>query len=111
VGPDLTSVQFAMLVALEAEPGIDQRTLGERISLDTSSLGEVCGRLVARGLIARERDPADGRRKVLRLTPAGRRALREATPRVYEVGRRLLEPFAPGDKADLMRLLTRLVQE
>jgi DNA-binding MarR family transcriptional regulator len=109
VGSELTSVQFAILVALEAEPGMDQRTLGKRISLDTSSLAEVCGRLVERRLVARERDPVDGRRNLLSLTTSGRRALHEATPRVHEVGMRLLEPFSPGEQEELMRLLTRLV--
>jgi hypothetical protein len=35
VDTGLTGVQFAVLAALEVKPDLDQRTLGERISLGT----------------------------------------------------------------------------
>jgi DNA-binding MarR family transcriptional regulator len=109
VGTELTSVQFAIFAALDAEPGIDQRTLGARVSLDPSSLAEVCRRLVERGLVSRARDAADGRRYVLSLTRTGQQALRDVTPRVDEVGARLLDDFSPEEASELMRLLSRLV--
>jgi DNA-binding MarR family transcriptional regulator len=109
VGSQLTSVQFAILVALDAEPGLDQRTLGERISLDPSTLAEIISRLAARGLIGRERDPGDARRYVLEPTPQGKRLLRETAPAVDEVGRRLLEGLSDRESATLLRLLRRVV--
>src|SRR5437588_291852 len=45
VGTELTSVQFAILFALETTPGLDQRSLGERIAVDPSTLAEICRRL------------------------------------------------------------------
>ncbi len=109
VGSQLTSVQYGILVALDSEPGIDQRTLGQRISLDPSTLAEITRRLVARRLIARERDPRDARRYVLRPTADGTRLLREVTPAVEEVGRRLLDGLSGPDSATLLRLLRRVV--
>jgi MarR family transcriptional regulator, temperature-dependent positive regulator of motility len=109
VGDALTSVQFAILVALDAETGIDQRTLAERVSLDTSSTAEVCARLLERDLVARERDPGDRRRYVLSLTARGVATLHETVPLVDEVGRRLLEPLPAGERAELMRLLLLLL--
>jgi MarR family transcriptional regulator, temperature-dependent positive regulator of motility len=109
VGERLTSIQFAILVAVDAEPGIDQRTLAARVSLDTSTLAEVCGRMRERGLLARERDPRDARRHRLALTDAGAVTLRETAPLVEAVGRRLLEGFSGDDAGELMRLLSRLV--
>jgi DNA-binding MarR family transcriptional regulator len=109
VGEALTSVQFAILVALDAEPGIDQRTLAERVSLDTSSMAEVCARLLERDLVARERDPCDRRRYVLSLTELGGATLRETAPLVDEVGRRLLEPLPADEHAELIRLLSVLL--
>lgn len=109
VGDGLTSVQFAILVALAAEPGIDQRTLAERVSLDTSSMAEVCARLLERELVSRERDPSDRRRYVLSLTERGRATLRETAPLVDEVGRRLLEPLPVAERVELMRLLSLLL--
>ena len=37
VSPEVTSPQFAVLYALRAEKNIDQKTLGERVSLDRST--------------------------------------------------------------------------
>jgi DNA-binding MarR family transcriptional regulator len=100
VGDDVTSVQFAILVVLEADPRLDQRRLGERISLDTSSLAEVCERLTKRGLVARERDPADARRNLLKLTEEGEAALHRAVPHVEQVGRRLFDDLSASDRPD-----------
>ena len=62
-----------MLAALATDPGTDQNTLAGALSIDTSTLAEVCLRLASRGLIERERSEIDARRYRLYLTPtAGR---------------------------------------
>src|ERR1700674_2421688 len=71
VSHTITSPQFAALNALYSEPNLDQRTLGQRISLDRSTMAEVASRLSTRGLIRSERDTRDGRRKTIALTPKG----------------------------------------
>lgn len=109
VGGRVTSVQFAILAALDATPDLDQRSLGDRIAVDPSTLGEICRRLVARSLVARERDGRDARRYVLRLTSAGGRLLEEVTPAVDEVGRRLLQDLSQAEGEQLLRLLRRVV--
>lgn len=109
IGDRLTSVQFAILAVLAEQRGIDQRTLAELVSLDTSSTAEVCSRLIERGLVARERAATDGRRYVLSLTPAGQATVAETAPLVDEVGRRLLERVPLGERDELLRLLSRLV--
>src|SRR6202012_1690764 len=62
VGSGLTSVQFAVLAALDTHPGTAQNTLSTALSIDTSTLAEVCLRLASRGLIERERSEIDARR-------------------------------------------------
>lgn len=49
VSEEITSPQFAVLNALVAEPGVDQRTAGERVGLDRSTIAEVISRLGRRG--------------------------------------------------------------
>lgn len=109
VGTDLTSVQFAVLVLLEGEPELDQRTLAQRVSLDTSTLADVCRRLERRGLLSRIRAPADGRRYVLRVTAAGVEVLHRATPSVELVGEALLEGLSEDERETLLALLGRLI--
>jgi len=109
VDTGLTGVQFAVLAALETAPDLDQRTLGERISLDTSSLADVCRRLADRGLIERRRDTVDTRRNLLRNTPAGSELLARTAPQVDEVGRRLVEHLDPAEQREVIALLAKLI--
>lgn len=102
---DLTSVQYAVLLALAARTDPDQRSVGELVSLDKSSAADVLLRLAGRGLVARDRHPADGRRKLLRLTQTGLTTLLDASPHVVEVQEELMSPLAPGDRALFQELL------
>jgi MarR family transcriptional regulator, temperature-dependent positive regulator of motility len=105
----ITSPQFAALNALYQEPDIDQRTLGERISLDRSTMAEVVARLFARGLIVTARDSRDGRRKTIRLTSKGVSTLQHLIPRTHAMTRRLVGGLEQQEQAELLRLLTAVV--
>jgi MarR family transcriptional regulator, temperature-dependent positive regulator of motility len=105
----ITSPQFAALNALYGEPAIDQRTLGERISLDRSTMAEVVARLSARGLINTARDSHDGRRKTIRLTPKGVTTLEHLIPRTHQMTRRLVGALDAKEQQELLRLLTAVV--
>jgi DNA-binding MarR family transcriptional regulator len=105
----ITSPQFAALNALYGEPALDQRTLGERISLDRSTMTEVVARLSARGLIKTARDSNDGRRKTIRLTPKGVATLQHLIPRTHQMTSRLVGALDAKEQAELLRLLTSVV--
>lgn len=109
VSPELTSIQFAVLNALRAAPGIDQRTLGRLVRLDRSTVGDVVVRLMRRGLVERTKDSNDGRRNVLRLTAAGVGVHAEVLPGVRRVQRRLLAPLSPDERTAFLRLVRKIV--
>jgi MarR family transcriptional regulator, temperature-dependent positive regulator of motility len=109
VSNTITSPQFAALNALYREPDIDQRTLGERISLDRSTMAEVVARLSAKGLIKATRDVRDGRRKAIQLTPKGLAVLQRLIPRTRAMTSRLVGALEKQEQADLLRLLTAVV--
>ena len=109
VGSGLTSVQFAVLALLTQRPGIDQRTLAASLSIDTSTLADVCLRLADRRLLQRERSADDGRRYVLRVTAAGREVLHRTIPTVDAVGDALLAPLNDAERATLIGLLRRVI--
>ncbi|MEU6968228.1 MarR family transcriptional regulator [Kitasatospora aureofaciens] len=110
VGADLTAPQFAVLLVLALEPGADQRTVGERASLDKATMAEMVARLVRRGLVLRRRDPADGRRKLLALSQSGAQAVREATGGVVRVQRVLFEPLAPEEQVEIVRVMAKIAR-
>src|SRR5688572_3944457 len=109
-GLDITPVQYAMLLAIRENPGVDATRLSALIAFDRSTLGSVLERLEARKLVLRGASPDDKRIKVLHLTPAGTALLRAAEPAVARSQKRLLEPLPQRDRASLLALLNDLVR-
>jgi MarR family transcriptional regulator, temperature-dependent positive regulator of motility len=110
VSRTITSPQFAALNALYTEPDLDQRTLGQRISLDRSTMAEVVSRLCDRGLIRTERDRRDGRRKTIALTTRGLHTVQHLIPRTHAMTDRLVGSLADRERGELLRLLTEVVR-
>lgn len=104
----LTGPQFAVLQAVEATPGRDQRSMAAAVTLDTSTMADVARRLENRGLLARRTAAADGRRKLLYLTDAGREALRESNDRARMLDKILLETFDETERAPFVAALQAL---
>ncbi|MFF1374776.1 MarR family winged helix-turn-helix transcriptional regulator [Streptomyces sp. NPDC058308] len=108
VSEDITSPQYAVLNALVAEPGPDQRTVGERVGLDRSTIADVVARLIRRGLLDKVRDPADGRRFLLRLTDEGKRTHRRLTVRTARMNQVLLAPLSAEERSVFLDLIQRV---
>jgi DNA-binding MarR family transcriptional regulator len=107
---DITPVQYAMLLAIRENPGVDATRLSAIIAFDRSTLGSVLERLEARKLVLRGASPDDKRIKVLHLTPAGTALIRAAEPAVARSQKRLMEPLPQRDRASLLALLNELVR-
>lgn len=107
---DLTSVQYAALCAIEANPEIDATRLSSLIAFDRSTIGDVLERMEAKGWIARNPSLQDRRIKLIRLCPAGLKLLRQVGPAVRRVQDRLLAPLAPHDRVMIVRLLGELAE-
>ncbi len=109
VSGELTSMQFAVLLLLRYEPGLDQRTVSTRLSIDNSTLADVCRRLEQRGLLARSRASDDGRRYVLTVAEPGRGLLDQGLPAAEEVNEELFGDLDTDERETLMQLLQRVV--
>ncbi len=105
VGDDLTSSQFAVLNVIHNKPGIDQTTLSQMASLDTSTCQDIVTRLKKKGFIERVRDASDRRRWLLRLSEQGRNTHAAVVPQVIAVGNLLLGAMSAKDRTDFARLL------
>jgi len=105
----LTPVQYAALVAVRVQPGIDQTRLVRLVALDRSTIGSVVGRLEANGLIARRTGSADRRTKLLHPTRRGGALLDRIGAAVARAQTRILAPLAPAERARFMAMLARLV--
>lgn len=107
---DLTSVQYAALVAIRSNPEVDATRLSGLIAFDRSTLGDVLERIETKGWVRRKPSPSDRRVKLLSLTPAGLELVQQVDAAVNRVQERLLEPLTPKERTVLVRLLARLVR-
>ncbi|MDQ0790481.1 DNA-binding MarR family transcriptional regulator [Streptomyces sp. B3I7] len=108
VSEEITSSQFAVLNTLVAEPGLDQRTVGERVGLDRSTVAEVIDRLSRRGLLDKVRDPRDGRRFLLDATEEGVRTHRRLTVRTARMNQVFLAPLSDEEREQFFALIGRV---
>ena len=70
-GQPVSMSQAFALHELDVEPPLSQRDLAERLRLDKSSVSRLAAEMERKGLLTRERDPANRRLYRLRLTDEG----------------------------------------
>ncbi len=107
-GRSITPVQYALLRALQEEPGIDQVTLAQRVALDTSTTADIAARLESKGWIVRELLPR--RQRSLTLTDAGRAVLADMLPKVAPMYQQLLQGLTADEQSEFLRLLRKFTQ-
>ena len=101
---------FTVLLALSEAGPASQAALGRRLGIDRSDMAAVVAELERDGLIGRERDPLDRRRNVVTITDAGAAALARLEKRVEAAQETVLEPLDAAERAELRRLLSRIVE-
>jgi DNA-binding MarR family transcriptional regulator len=106
---ELTPVQYAALVAIGENAGIDATRLSALIAFDRSTLGSVLERLEARKLVTRYSSTGDRRIKLLKLSAAGHALVKRAETAVARAQTRILAPLRPHERDNLLNLLDRLV--
>jgi MarR family transcriptional regulator, lower aerobic nicotinate degradation pathway regulator len=103
----LTLRHFGVLSAAAAEPGLNQRVIGERLRIDRTTIVAVTDDLEGAGLLERRRG-SDRRTFALFLTETGRGRLAELERRVAEVHAEFLKPLSAAERTTLRALLLRL---
>jgi DNA-binding MarR family transcriptional regulator len=107
---EVTTIQYAALIAIRDRPGIDQRTLADQVAIDRSTIGTVLRTLEERGLINRVAPKQNLRIRQLFITRAGDDLLQSTRERIYRVQERILAPLNVKERKVFMELLSRLVR-
>lgn len=102
----LTYLQYLALMVLWERAPQSVGELGDALGLDSGTLTPLLKRLEAAGFVSRERDPADERRVVVDLTPAGRKLRAKAKDIPLTLLCKL--PIAPHDAAAMKEALQQL---
>jgi DNA-binding MarR family transcriptional regulator len=106
----LTQRQFAVLCAVADDEGLSQTGLVRATGIDRSTLADMVARMIAKGLLARERSVADARANTVRLTEYGRTILDAAKPRVEAADQRLLDLLGAKKREAFMDSLRKLAK-
>ncbi|MFD6176728.1 MULTISPECIES: MarR family winged helix-turn-helix transcriptional regulator [unclassified Isoptericola] len=99
---------LAVLATLDDVGPQSQRDVGARFGIHPSDVTKVVDELAGRGLVSRDRDPADRRRVVLALTPPGVRLLAALRQDAAAVQDEVLAPLSVQERAVLHGLLLRI---
>lgn len=102
---------YAILVTLDELGPASQAEVGRRTGIDRSDVVAAVNDLSVRGHLHRTPDPTDRRRNTLTLTPAGRAHLNYLDDRLEQAQRELLPTFSAAERANLILLLTRILEE
>lgn len=108
-GASLTPRQFAVLQVLQRLETASQTDIVNETGIDRSTLADIVKRLVSRGLIARRRSKSDARAYAVRLTAAGREALKSAEPASERVETRILKSLPQSRRDAFIDSLSQLV--
>ncbi|MEU3981452.1 MarR family transcriptional regulator [Streptomyces sp. NPDC026672] len=105
---DCPAGSAAVLTLLGRHGAMRMSKLAELLAVDMSVTSRHVTHVVQRGWIERSPDPADGRSRILRLTPAGEDLLGELSRRSTALLAERLSDWTDEEVDDLIRLMSRL---
>ena len=101
---------YRLLAALQEFGPASQASLGRRTAMDRSDVVAAINELASREQVQRAPDPADHRRNVISITPAGAAHLQRLDGLLTDVQDELLAPLSRGERDQLTRLLSRVLE-
>jgi DNA-binding MarR family transcriptional regulator len=102
--------QFKVLQALSESGPLGQHQLADLIAVDPRNAVPLLDGLEERGLLAREVDPADRRRRVLTITNDGQRLAAELASIGAEIETDFLSPLTRPEQVALRQMLLSLLR-
>ncbi len=107
---DVTPVQYSIMTAVQAHPGLDQARLGEEVGVDRATLANVVSRLERRGLLRRRASTDDRRLRLVDVTEAGAGLLAQMDAPAQRAHARTVAALPPAERRAFVQALARLVQ-
>ncbi|GII28194.1 MarR family winged helix-turn-helix transcriptional regulator [Planotetraspora mira] len=104
----LTQSQHSVLVVLKDQGPLGQRRLAQLVAVDTRNIVPVLDQMAVKGLIRREADPLDGRRRTVTLTADGDTLAGTLAATASSVQDDFLEVLDDEERGSLNDLLQRL---
>ncbi|HVX36099.1 MAG TPA: MarR family transcriptional regulator [Hyphomicrobium sp.] len=109
-GDDLTPRQYAVLLTVAQNEGLNQTQLVERTGIDRSTLADIVRRMLKKGLLQRRRTRDDARAYSVKLTEQGARILKAHDPLARRVDERILASLPNAQRDRFLQDLNAIVQ-
>jgi DNA-binding MarR family transcriptional regulator len=104
----ITGRELAVLLAIDSQAPLSQQEAARRLGVDRTTMVALIDELEGKQLVQRRQDPADRRKNVVALTPAGRGTLRKAGKASDEAELRFLTALTGDEAAQLREALRRV---
>jgi MarR family transcriptional regulator, temperature-dependent positive regulator of motility len=105
----ITARQFAVLMAIDRMDGASQMDVVKMTGIDRSTLADMVGRMLGKGLIERERSKLDGRAYSLSLTEMGKTALQRSLPAASRADELLMTSLDLEQREQLLSALDKVL--
>jgi DNA-binding MarR family transcriptional regulator len=106
----ITPRQFAVLVAVARAPNANQTDIVRMTGVDRSTMADIVRRLVKKQLLERRRTREDARAYAISLAPRAKELMQQLSADTSKAEEVLLASLSPEDRARLIGLLHKLVQ-
>ncbi|MFM0248866.1 MarR family winged helix-turn-helix transcriptional regulator [Paraburkholderia sediminicola] len=107
---DLTAAQFVTLCAVKEQQPCSLNDIVKATAIDQATIRGVVERLKARALIEVSADPNDGRKLVVRPTPAALALIERTVPFAKQVTERTYGALNPGERIAMQFLLRKMME-
>lgn len=107
-GTGMRQVLFGILSIIQANPRINQGSVGRALNIQRANMVSLVNELVDRGLVLREIASEDRRAFSLTLTASGKTTIAQCLKRISEHETRLLSDLSDKERASLIDLLGRI---
>ena len=104
----ITSVQLNLLFAVGRRDGVTLKEIGEALALGAPAVTGLVDRMEKLKLVARRKDPADGRAVRLVLTDSGKSLRTKALPLLQRMNAAIVHDFSEDDLGATLRVLKSL---
>jgi len=108
---DITPRQYEVLSVVATKDGASQTDIVNATGIDRSTTADLVARLVKKGWLQRRRAKDDARAYAVRITAAGKKAMKIGQGACLEADEKVLAGLSPAQRTKLIKALGAIVQE